>query len=91
MKRPVCLSQAMCCGVKRSVSEIVEHRLETRGQQEIAPGREAPDEKLEDGFGLLAAIQIGLDHVELVEIGGKRTGQRFVHQVFHWQGRTCES
>jgi len=55
--------------------EIIERVIEAGGEQEGAPRRQPPHEKLEHRLAVLATIQIGLDHVELVEIGEQRTGR----------------
>ena len=53
--------------------EIGEGIVEACGKQKTAPFRQAADEELEHGLLVLATVQIGLDHVELVEVGGERT------------------
>ena len=49
--------------------EIIERVVEPGGEQEAAPRRQPPHEEFEHRLLVLAAIQIGLDHVEFVEIG----------------------
>ena len=53
--------------------EIGEDIVEAGGKKKAAPFRQAAHEELEHGLLVLAAVQIGLDHVELVEVGGERT------------------
>ena len=55
--------------------QIIERILEPCRQQETAPRRQPPHEEFEHGLLVLATIQIGLDHVEFVEIGGERAGE----------------
>jgi hypothetical protein len=53
--------------------EIGERIVEAGGEKKAAPFRQPPDEELEHGLLVLAAVQVGLDHVELVEVGGEWT------------------
>ena len=55
--------------------EIVERVVEPGGEQKAAPRRQPPHEEFEHRLLVLAAVQIGLDHVEFVEVGGERAGQ----------------
>ncbi len=55
--------------------EIVERVVEAGGEQKAAPRRQPPHEKLEYRLLVLATIQIGLDHVEFVEIGEQGAGR----------------
>ena len=54
--------------------EIIERVGEAGGQQKAAPWRQTPHEKLEHRLFILALVQIGLDHVELVEVGEQWAG-----------------
>ena len=54
------------------VFQIVERVRQAGGEQEGAPAGQPPHEEFEHRLLVLAAVQIGLDHVELVEIGGER-------------------
>ena len=53
--------------------EIIEGIVEAGGKQKAAPLRQPAHEELEHGLLVLAAVQIGLDHVEFVEVGGEWT------------------
>ena len=53
--------------------EIGEDIVKAGGKKKATPFRQAAHEELEHGLLVLAAVQIGLDHVELVEVGGERT------------------
>src|SRR5262245_57043787 len=44
-------------------------------EQEIASRRQPPHEEFEYGRLVLAAIQVSLNHVEFIKIGGERTGR----------------
>ena len=60
------------CDVGRGeaqIFQIVERLLEAGGEQKSAPPRQRAHEKLEHRGLREASIQIGLDHVELVEVG----------------------
>ena len=54
--------------------QIIERVFEPGGKQEAAPRRQPAHEEFEHRLLVLAAIQIGLDHVEFVEVGGEGTG-----------------
>src|SRR5262245_3539588 len=56
-------------GRKAQCLEIDEGILETGCNQKIASLRQPPYEEFKHGLLVLAAIQIGLDHVELVKVG----------------------
>ena len=60
--------------------QIVERIVEPGGKQEAAPLRQPPHEELEHRRAVLAAVEIGLHHVEFVEIGGERADG--------WHGRS---
>ncbi len=57
------------------VFQIIERVLEAGGEQEAATIRQPPHEELEHGLLVLALVQVGLDHVELVEVGGEGAGE----------------
>jgi len=61
------------------VLQIVERLVKPRRHQETAPRRQLAGKELEHRRLRLAAIQISLDHVHLVEIGEQRTGQ-WIHR-----------
>ena len=56
--------------------KIDECVFETGRNQKAAPGRQPSHEKFEDSLLVLTVIQIGLDHVEFVEVGRERAGGR---------------
>ena len=58
----------LVCGEAQLLEEF-ERLLEPRGNQKAAPGRQLAHEQLEDRRLGLAIGQIGLDHIELVEVG----------------------
>jgi hypothetical protein len=60
--------------------QVIERLLEAGGDQEAAALRQRADEEFEHGRAGLAMVQIGLAHVELVEIGEERAGQR-IHRA----------
>src|SRR5215470_18599757 len=60
-------------GGKPQRFEIGEGVLEPSSQQETAPGGQPPNKELKNGLFVFAAVQVGLDHVEFVKIGGERT------------------
>ena len=49
--------------------KVIKRLLQPGGDEEAAPGRQVADEKFEYGGFRLAMVQIGLDHVDLVEVG----------------------
>jgi hypothetical protein len=55
-------------GREAKVLEKIQHLLEAGGNQESPARRKFADKKFKDGRLGLAMVQIGLDHVELVEI-----------------------
>ena len=63
-------------GGKAQSLEIAKRVVEPGSEHEAAPRRQPAHEELEHRLFVLAAIQIGLDHVEFVEVGGQRTGRR---------------
>ena len=63
-------------GEKAQRLKIGEGIVQPGCQQKAAPFRQPPHEEFEYGLLVLATVQIGLDHVEFVEIGGERTGER---------------
>ena len=78
--RPLATSHASSSGEKRRVSRILERLLESGRDQETASRRQPAHEQLEHrGLGL-AALEIGLQHVELVEIGEQRIPRR-IHVI----------
>ena len=62
-------------GGKPQRLQIIERIVEPGGEQKSAPRRQPAHEKLEYRLLVLSPIQIGLDHVEFVEIGEQRTGR----------------
>ena len=67
----------------------LEHGIEPRGHQELAPGWQGADEELEHrGLGL-AMVQVSLDHVELIEIGQQRR-DCVIHRAAPWVMRPRE-
>jgi hypothetical protein len=82
-KRRVLFSQS-----RREVQrfKIGEGIVEAGCKQKAAPGRQPPHEKFEHGLLVLATVQIGLDHVEFVEVGGERTGE-----TRHWSDNIMEA
>ena len=62
-------------GGERKRLQIIERVLEPGGEQEAAPRRQPAHEEFEHRLLVLAPIQIGLDHVEFVEVGGEGTGR----------------
>ena len=59
-------------GGEAQVLEEVERLFEAGGHQEAAPRRQPADEEFEHRRLGLAMVQVGLDHVELVEVGQQR-------------------
>ena len=55
--------------------EIIERVGEPGREQKAAPRRQPPHEELEHRLLVLSPVQIGLDHVEFVEVGEQRTGR----------------
>src|SRR4029079_16652351 len=53
--------------------EISEGLVEACGPPTSSPFRQPADKEFEHSLLVLAAVQIGLDHVELVEVGSERT------------------
>ena len=53
------------------ILEIGEGVVEPGREQEAAPRRQPPHEELEHRLTGFATVQIGLDHVEFVEVGGE--------------------
>ena len=51
------------------VFEVIERLLESGRNEKSAAGGQAADEEFENGGFGLAMVQIGLDHVDLVEVG----------------------
>ncbi len=67
-------------GAEAEGFQEIERLFEAGGHQEAAARRQFADEELEHrGFGV-AMIQIGLDHVEMIEVGEQRAGRR-IHRV----------
>ena len=66
--RPVLFSQAIPVGETQSFEEI-ERLFQSGGNEETAARRQVTEEKLENGGGRLAMVQIRLDHVDLVQVG----------------------
>src|SRR6516225_5416380 len=60
-------------GRKSDVFEEGEGLFESRRDQEAATGRKLSHEEFEYGRLPLAMVQVGLDHVELIEIGQQRS------------------
>jgi hypothetical protein len=56
-------------------SQKIECLLKFRGEQKAAPRRKLADEEFEDGCVGLTMIQIGLDHVQMIQVCEQRTGQ----------------
>jgi hypothetical protein len=54
--------------------ERTQHLLEARRDEKVAARRELAHEELEAGEPVHAAVQIGLQHRELVQIGQQRSG-----------------
>src|SRR6185369_10851367 len=71
---PGLLQPGDLCVRKAQRLEIIERIGEPRRQQKTAPGRQAPHEEFEYGLLILAAVQVGLDHVEFIEVGNEGTG-----------------
>jgi hypothetical protein len=63
-------------GREAQAFEEVERLLEPGGDEEPALGRELAHEELEHRGSRLPVIQVGLDHVELVEVGEERALSR---------------
>lgn len=64
-------------GREAHVFQEIEGLRETGSDEEIAFGRETPDEKLESGAGVKAGLKIAGSHGEFIEIGEK--GGRFAN------------
>src|SRR6185437_11204705 len=60
-------------GRKLQRLEIVKCVVQAGGKQEAAPRRQTPYKELKDGLAVVATVQIGLDHIEFVEIGKQGT------------------
>ena len=60
--------------------EKVERLLEPRGHQEASARRKPAHEELEHGRIRLAMVQIGLEHVQLIQIGQQRAC-RGIHEA----------
>ena len=56
--------------------EINEDIVKSGRKEEIASSRQPSDEEFEYRRLVLAAIQISLDHVEFIKVGGERAGRR---------------
>ncbi len=65
-------------GREAQVLEKIERLLEPGRDQETASRRQPADEELEHRRSGLAMIQVGLNHVELIEIGEQRV-RRPIH------------
>jgi hypothetical protein len=68
--------------------EEIERLFEACRQQETAPGRESAHEEFEYGRLFHAAVEIRLQHGELVEIGQQRAGFDG-HGVYLDEGPKC--
>ena len=73
MNLPVPFSQSISSCVKAQLLEEIERLFEPSHHQEAAPFRQLAHEQLEDRRLGLAVGQIGLDHIELVQVGEERT------------------
>jgi hypothetical protein len=62
------------------ILQKLEHLLKPSGNEKAATRRQPPHEELEHRRSCLAMIQVGLHHVELVEIGEQRR-RRVVHSA----------
>src|SRR5262249_19745910 len=60
---------------KAQCLEVGEGILKPCREQESAAGWEPPHEKLKNGRLVLTAIQVGLDHIEFVEVSAERAGR----------------
>jgi hypothetical protein len=60
--------------------------MQSGGEQEAAPRRQATDEEFEHCRAGVAMIQIGLDHVDLIKIGQQWTGRDLHGGGFHGCG-----
>ena len=67
--RPVLLSHSISAPENCSDSRIVQGLFQPGGNEKAAPRRQVADEKLENGGFRRSMIQIGLHHVDLVEVG----------------------
>ena len=56
------------------VLQEVERRLESGRHQESASRRQLANEELEHGGFCVAMLKVGLEHVELIEVGEQRAG-----------------
>ena len=56
--------------------EKFERVLQSRGKQKAAPRRQPPDEEFKHGLTVFALVQVGLDHVQFVEVGEEGAGFR---------------
>ena len=69
-------------GRKAQLGEKIQHLLEAGRDQKAALARELAHEELEDRGFCLATIQVGLHHVELIEIGQQRACRRIHAATF---------
>ena len=65
-------------GREAKIFEKIQHLLEAGGDQKSPARREFADEKFEDRRLGLAMVQIGLDHVELIEVG-EQGARQWIH------------
>src|SRR5690606_32873025 len=59
-------------GAEPQAGQVVDELRETRGDQEVSSRRQSPEEELEDGLLMHAAVEIRLQHRELIEVREQR-------------------
>jgi hypothetical protein len=77
VKSPGALEPIDVGGREAKILKKIERLMQSGGEQEAAPRRQAADEEFEHCRIGVAMIQISLDHVDLIKIGQQRTDGGF--------------